>query len=81
MMCRNGRLWRCFERSWKSSERKGQVALGAEGIAEAYRFISEVCPFFFVMDRWIEKQSKEKLQERRKAQEKTIEKALAQWGF
>lgn len=54
---------------------------GAEGITEVYKFISEVCPFHFVMERWIERQSEEKLQECIKEQEKTIETALAKWGF
>jgi hypothetical protein len=54
---------------------------GAEGIAEVYGFISEVCPFYFLMERWIERQSEEKLQVRREEQGKTIEKALAKWGF
>ena len=54
---------------------------GAKEIAEVYGFLSEVCPFFFVMEKWIERQSEEKLQGKRKEQGKTIEKALAKWGF
>ena len=54
---------------------------GAEGIAEVYGLISEVCPFHFVMERWIERQSEEKLQGCLKEQRMIIEKALAKWGF
>lgn len=54
---------------------------GAEGIAEVYGLISEICPFHFVMDRWVDKQSEEKLQEAAKKQRALIEKPLLKWGF
>lgn len=54
---------------------------GAEEIAEVYGFLSEVCPFHFCMERWVDKQSEEKLEACRKEQGETIEKALVKWGF
>lgn len=54
---------------------------GAEKIAQVYEFISDICPFMFLMERWIERQSEEKLQKRVKEQGTMIEKALAKWGF
>jgi len=53
----------------------------AEGIAEVYGFISEVCPFHFVMDRWIKRQTEEKLQEHRQKQGEKLEKKLGKWAF
>lgn len=54
---------------------------GAEGIAEVYGFMSEVCPFYFVMDKWVERQSEDRLQECRVQQAETLAKALAKWSF
>jgi len=54
---------------------------GAEDIAEVYGFMSEVCPFHFVMERWIKRQTEEKLQTHRKKQEETLAKALEKWAF
>ena len=54
---------------------------GAESIAEVYGFMSKVCPFHFVMERWVKKQTEEKLQIVRKEQEERIGKALEKWGF
>ncbi|KAH8666979.1 hypothetical protein BX600DRAFT_511862 [Xylariales sp. PMI_506] len=33
----------------------------AESIAEVYGFITEVCPFLFIMERWVKNQTEEKL--------------------
>ncbi|THZ23826.1 hypothetical protein D6C91_03515 [Aureobasidium pullulans] len=54
---------------------------GAKQITEIYEFMSEICPFHFVMDRWVENQSEEKLQTCRIEQRVILEKALAKWGF
>lgn len=54
---------------------------GAEAIAEVYGFLQEICPFHFVMDRWVDKQSEEKLREAAKKQMELIEKPLIKWGF
>ncbi|THY99906.1 hypothetical protein D6C93_03821 [Aureobasidium pullulans] len=54
---------------------------GAKQITEVYEFMSEICPFHFVMDRWVENQSEEKLQTCRIEQRVILEKALAKWGF
>jgi len=54
---------------------------GAEEITEVYEFLSEICPYYFTMEKWIEKQSEEKLQESRKKQRIVIEKALSKWGY
>jgi len=40
-----------------------------------------VCPFHFLMERWIERQSEEKLPEHIKKQWNIIDKGLAEWGF
>ncbi|THX33699.1 hypothetical protein D6D10_07762 [Aureobasidium pullulans] len=55
---------------------------GAKKTTEIYEFMSEICPFHFVMDdRWVENQSEEKLQTCRNEQRVILEKALAKWGF
>ncbi|KAL3418724.1 phosphotransferase enzyme family protein [Phlyctema vagabunda] len=54
---------------------------GAERIAEVYGFMSKVCPFHFVMERWISRQTEEKLQAVRTGQEEKISRALEGWGF
>ncbi|CAD0085073.1 unnamed protein product [Aureobasidium mustum] len=54
---------------------------GAEEITKVYEFMAEVCPWHFVMDRWIKKQTEEKLQACKKEQMATLDKALTNWGF
>jgi hypothetical protein len=46
----------------------------AEEITNVYKLLSEVCPFHFLMERWIERQSEEKLPEHIKKQWNIIDK-------
>lgn len=54
---------------------------GAEGITKVYEFMAAVCPWHFVMDRWIKEQTEEKLQACKKEQMATLDKALTNWDF
>ncbi|KAI5198643.1 hypothetical protein E4T39_06729 [Aureobasidium subglaciale] len=54
---------------------------GAEEITHVYEFMAEVCPFHFVMERWIEKQDEGKLKACKAEQIGIIDRALTKWGF
>ncbi|KAG9667012.1 hypothetical protein KCU99_g9975, partial [Aureobasidium melanogenum] len=52
----------------------------AEEITKIYEIMAEICPFHFVMDRWIEKQTEKKLQSCRQEQMEILDKALTRWN-
>ncbi|KAI5237519.1 hypothetical protein E4T43_07987 [Aureobasidium subglaciale] len=54
---------------------------GAEDITHVYEFMAEVCPFHFVMERWIARQDEAKLKACKVEQMEMIDKALTKWGF
>lgn len=54
--------------------------LGAGEITKIYEVMAEICPFHFVMGRWMERQSQEGLQVCREEMA-TLDKALERWGF
>ncbi|KAH0351792.1 hypothetical protein KCU83_g4015, partial [Aureobasidium melanogenum] len=45
-------------------------------ISKIYEVMAEICPFHLIMDRWVQKQSQEKLQACRQAQMEILNKAL-----
>lgn len=55
--------------------------VGAENITKVYEFMALICPFHFVMDRWVSKQSQEQLQASKEKQMALLDKALVEWGF
>ncbi|KAH0254492.1 hypothetical protein KCU91_g17973, partial [Aureobasidium melanogenum] len=55
--------------------------VGAENITKVYEFMALICPFHFVMDRWVSKQSQEQLQASKEKQMALLDKALVGWGF
>lgn len=54
---------------------------GSEEITKIYEFLAEICPFHFVMERWLEKQTQQKLLTCRKEQMAILDNALKRWNF
>ncbi|KAH0378672.1 chalcone synthase B, partial [Aureobasidium melanogenum] len=52
----------------------------AEEITKIYEITAEICPFHFVMDKWVEKQTEKKLQSCRQEQMEILDKALTRWN-
>ncbi|KAK6005930.1 hypothetical protein QM012_007572 [Aureobasidium pullulans] len=75
-------LMELFERELaKAGAARPSNISGAEEITKVYEVMAQICPFHFVMDKWTERQSEERLQSCKEEQMKILDKALSGWGF
>jgi hypothetical protein len=54
---------------------------GIEKVATLYWFMIDVCPPYFLMERWLGRKSVEEREEAKKEVEGNLEKYLSSWGF
>lgn len=58
----------------------GNIA-GIEEVAALYWFLIDVCPPYFLMERWLGRKSVEEREEAKREVEGNLEKYLSRWGF
>lgn len=54
---------------------------GAGEVAALYSFAQEMCPWYFMQERWVKMQTEEQLGEEKKKGEETVVQYLESWGF
>ena len=57
------------------------TVMGSDEMSTLYTFLTDICPWYFNMQRWIDGVGPERVEKSRKKQEVLLEKYLEHWGY